>query len=153
MKIKIEFDDSIDEEEVIIRCNELSDKIQNIQRTLSELNGTVNSLVFYKHETEFYLSLDQILFFETGSDGVSAHTLNDIFQTRYKLYELEELLPGYFMRISKSAILNTRKVYSISRNLTASSLVEFQNSHKQVYVSRNYYKPLKNKLEERRISK
>lgn len=86
MKIKIEFDDSIDEEEVIIRCNELSDKIQNIQRTLSELNGTVNSLVFYKHETEFYLSLDQILFFETGSDGVSAHTLNDIFQTRYKLY-------------------------------------------------------------------
>ena len=118
MKIKIEFDDSIDEEEVIIRCSELSDKIQNIQRTLSELNGTVNSLVFYKHETEFYLSLDQILFFETGSDGVSAHTLNDIFQTRYKLYELEELLPGYFMRISKSAYIVRR----LQRSLTLTFL-------------------------------
>jgi DNA-binding LytR/AlgR family response regulator len=67
------------------------------------------------------------------------------------LYELEELLPGFFMRISKSAILNTNQVYAINRNLAASSVIEFRNTHKQVYVSRNYYKPLKNKLEEKRI--
>lgn len=65
-------------------------------------------------------------------------------------YELEEFLPRYFMRISKSTILNTNKVYSIQRNLTASSVIEFQNTHKQIYVSRYYYKPLKNKLEEKR---
>lgn len=32
------------------------------------------------------------------------HTAVDIYETDYKLYELEQLLPGYFMRISKSAI-------------------------------------------------
>ncbi len=64
----------------------------------------------------------------------------------HKLYELEELLPRAFIRISKSAILNSSKVYSIARNLTASSRVEFFGSHKAVFVSRNYYKLLKDKI-------
>lgn len=77
--------------------------------------------------------------------------VKEIYQTRYKLYELEELLPGQFMRVSKSAILNTSHVYSITKNLSSSSVVQFRNTHKQVYVSRMYYKPLKCKLEEKRI--
>ena len=70
--------------------------------------------------------------------------------TIYKLYELEEFLPGYFMRVSKSTILNTNHIYSITRSISSSSKVEFQNTHKQVYVSRYYYKPLKIKLLEKR---
>ncbi|OYO43052.1 hypothetical protein CG709_20430 [Lachnotalea glycerini] len=49
-------------------------------------------------------------------------------------------------------MLNVNQIYSISRNLTASSIVQFQNTHKQVYVSRYYYKLLKQKLEEKRMS-
>lgn len=105
----------------------------------------------YRGNTEYYLTLDEILFFETDSDGINAHTRDNIYQTKYKLYELEELLPGSFMRISKSAIVNTSHIYSISRNLTASSVVAFADTHKQVYVSRYYYKPLINKLEEKRL--
>ena len=96
--------------------------------------------------------MDEILFFETDSDGINAHTRDNIYQTKYKLYELEELLPGSFMRISKSAIVNTSHIYSISRNLTASSVVAFADTHKQVYVSRYYYKPLINKLEEKEVT-
>ena len=73
-----------------------------------------------------------------------------MYQVKYRLYELEEFLPGHFLRISKSTILNTEKVYAIRRNLTASSEVEFQNTHKQVFVSRAYYKSLRHKLEEKR---
>lgn len=105
---------------------------------------------FTKGERQYYLSLEEILFFETEGGSVAAHTAQDVFQTRLKLYELEEILPRHFMRISKSSILNTRLVYAINRNLTSSSVVEFQNSHKQVYVSRNYYKTLIDRLEEKR---
>ena len=108
-------------------------------------------MLLFKNETEYYLNLDDILFFETGIQGIEAHTIDNIFQTKFKLYELEEILPRFFMRISKSAILNTNQVYAINRNLAASSVIEFRHTHKQVYVSRNYYKPLKNKLEEKRI--
>lgn len=56
------------------------------------------------------------------------------------------------MRVSKSTILNLNHIYSITKNLTASSIVEFINTHKQVYISRYYYKPLKCRLEEKRKS-
>ena len=80
-----------------------------------------------------------------------AHTENSIFETRKKLYELEDILGASFLRISKSAIVNMNKIYAIRRNLTASSEISFQGTHKQIYVSRTYYKVLKQKLEEKRL--
>ena len=77
--------------------------------------------------------------------------LVDAYKAKYKLYELEETLPRFFMRVSKSTILNTNHIFSIDRNLTASSVVAFTGTHKQVYVSRYYYKPLISKLEEKRL--
>ena len=35
------------------------------------------------------MPLDEIIFFETESKEVRAHTRNDMFETEYKLYELE----------------------------------------------------------------
>lgn len=152
MKIRIELDETLQEEEVIIRCRSLSEQVQQIQRAISDSITSKNKMEFTKGERQYFLPLDDILFFETDGGMVAAHTTQDMFQTRLKLYELEEILPGHFMRISKSSILNTNLVYAISRNLTASSVVEFQSSHKQVYVSRNYYKALIRKLEEKRTT-
>lgn len=151
MKIRIEIDENIAEEEVVIRCPEMTDTVAAVQRAVRDAVSTSGKLPFYKGSTEYYLSLDEILFFETDETGIGAHTKDEIFQTRYKLYELEDILPGYFMRISKSAIINTNHIYSINRNLTASSVVAFCDTHKQVYVSRYYYKPLISKLEEKRL--
>ena len=153
MKIKIEIDESLSEDEVLIRCRGLTEQVTEIQKAVSEVVNTSKRFVFYRGNTEYYLALEEILFFETDGDGINAHTRDNIYQTKYKLYELEDLLPGCFMRISKSSIVNTNHIYSISRNLTASSVVAFAGTHKQVYVSRYYYKPLVNKLEEKRIRK
>ena len=81
---------------------------------------------------------------------VQAHTADRLYLTDRKLYELEESLPGSFMRISKSTIVNLDHIYSITRNLTASSIVEFYGTAKKVYVSRNYYKALTERLGEKR---
>lgn len=151
MKIRIEIDDNLIEDEVVIRCSNLTDQIASVQRAVSDVVNASRKFTFYKDSTEYYLELDEILFFETGDNGISAHTRDDIYQTKYKLYELEDILPGFFMRVSKSAILNTNHIYSINRNLTASSVVAFERTHKQVYVSRYYYKPLISKLEEKRL--
>ena len=151
MKIKIEIEESLEEDEVLIRCRELTEEVSAIQKAVSEVTGAVQKFTFYKGNTEYYLSLNEILFFETDGNGISAHTKADAYQTKYKLYELEDVLPGFFMRVSKSTILNTNHIYSIDRNLTASSVVAFFGTHKQVYVSRYYYKPLISKLEEKRL--
>ncbi len=151
MKIKIEIEESLEEDEVLIRCRELTEEVSAIQKAVSEVTGAAQKFTFYKGNTEYYLSLNEILFFETDETGISAHTKTDAYQTKYKLYELEDVLPGFFMRVSKSTILNTNHIYSIDRNLTASSVVAFFGTHKQVYVSRYYYKPLISKLEEKRL--
>ncbi|RDU21973.1 LytTR family DNA-binding domain-containing protein [Anaerosacchariphilus polymeriproducens] len=150
MKVRIDIDEKLQEEEVIIRCRKLDEKAQKVYDTLVDVTKESRHLMLYKENTEYYLPLDCILFFETTEHVISAHTVDNIYQTDYRLYELEEILPGCFMRVSKSTILNLNHIYSITRNLTASSVVQLMNTHKQVYVSRYYYKPLKCRLDEKR---
>lgn len=150
MKISIEVDNKIKENEVIIRCSEISKDVKKIQTMLNDMLLHEKQIIFYRGDAEYYLSLEEILFFETEGNSIGAHTIDNIYNVKYKLYELEEFLPGYFMRVSKSTILNTNHIYSITRRISSSSKVEFQNTYKQVYVSRYYYKPLKIKLLEKR---
>lgn len=152
MKVRIDINDNLKEEEIIIRCSKLDDRIKMVYETLSDISKESKHLILYKGDVEYYIPLDNILFFETADNCIRAHTVDNVFKTTYRLYELEELLPGYFMRVSKSTILNLNHIYSISHNLTASSEVQFMNTHKQVYVSRYYYKSLKCRLEEKRKS-
>ena len=133
----------------MIRCRELDNTVQKIQQYIAQACQSAN-MIFYKGGTEYYLPLDSILFFETSPNGIDAHTAGDVFQTRHKLYELEALLPLRFIRVSKSTILNVDHIYSIDRSLTSAACIQFTQSHKQVYVSRSYYKALKIRIEERR---
>lgn len=150
MKIRIEVDSTISEDEVVIKCRELNDSVKNIQSKLIDILSENTNIVFLKDDVEYYLSLEEILFFETDVNRICAHTVDNVYSVKYKLYELEELLPRYFIRVSKSTILNINHIYSITTSLSSSRKVEFQNTHKQVYVSRYYYKPLKIKLSERK---
>lgn len=148
MKVRIEIADDLTESEIIIRCREIDEEIGRLQRTISETASARQQMLCYQNEKEFYLPLQKILFFETSENRIEAHTVEDVFTVRHRLYELEEFLPSYFLRVSKSTILNSKEVYSITKSLTASSLVEFRGTHKKVYVSRNYYKALKTMLDE-----
>ena len=149
LKIRIEMFEGV-QEEVVIRCREITPEIIRLQQLLSGNSDRSNQFLVYKGDTEYYLNVNDIIFFETEGNAVMAHTKNDMYETRRKLYELEELLGGRFQRISKSAIVNVDKVYSIKRNVTSSSAIEFQGTHKQIYVSRAYYKVSREKLEEKR---
>ena len=149
LRIRIEMSEGV-QEEVVIRCREITPEIIRLQQLLSGDSDRSNQFLLYKGDTEYYLNVNDIIFFETEGNAVMAHTKNDMYETRRKLYELEELSGGRFQRISKSAIVNVDKVYSIKRNVTSSSAIEFQGTHKQIYVSRAYYKVLREKLEEKR---
>jgi len=149
MKIRIEISEQNTEDEIIIRCNQMTSQIQRIQDFVREQASRIPNLTFYKDNQSYFFPLQDILFFETDSEVVYAHTAKDAFRIKLRLYELEELLPHPFMRVSKSTIVNTMHIFTISRNLTSSTLIEFRNSHKQVYVSRHYYKSFMQRLNER----
>ena len=147
MKIRIEIDKDQDEE-IIIRCKNIDERINSIQKFI-ESESVNKKIKLFKDNMEYYIDLKSILFFETNDLFVSAHTVDNVFQIKHKLYELEKTLPNYFIRVSKSTILNVNHIYSIDRNITSSSTVIFNKTHKKVYVSRMYYKLLKQKMEGR----
>lgn len=151
MRIKIEIEENLTEDEVVIRCSSLNESVIAIQKNIAEAVSGRQQIMVMKGDKEYWLLLTEILFLETTENQVAVHSANQIFYTRLKLYELEELLPSVFMRVSKSAIVNTEKVRSIKKNITGASEVEFENCHKMAYVSRSYLKPFMGRMEERQL--
>lgn len=149
MKVHIEVVDGLAEDEVTIRCGRVDASIRRIHQFVLEEAKARCEITFYKQNQEYYFPLEEVLFFETEGEHVFAHTAADAYLVKYRLYELEQMLPRGFARAAKSTIVNLRQVYSITRNLTASSLVQFTGSHKQVYASRYYYRELRQRLQER----
>ena len=94
MKVKIEVVEGIEEDEVVIRCGSLNDSVVSLQNYLSKQNDGKRCLALAEGETEFFIPMGDICFFETQGREIRAHTADKIFVCGYKLYELEELLPG-----------------------------------------------------------
>jgi len=149
VKLRIEITEGSVEDEVVIRCGRVDENVQKLQEFISALSAP--KLTFYKGTQEYYLPLESILFFETDGEQVFAHTANEAFRVKRRLYELEDLLPRTFIRAAKGTIVNTSHIYAINRSLTASSQVRFAGTHKQIYVSRHYYNTLKEKMNERNV--
>ena len=151
MKLKTEICD-VDETEIIIRCSGRTEKIKNLEMMLESWLLQSSELVLTLDDTEYYVPKKDILFFETENGKVTAHTSSRVFYTDYKLYELEKLMPPTFIRVSKSCILNVDAVSAIHHNITGASEVIFKRGDKKVFVSRAYYKMLKDKIYEMRFN-
>lgn len=148
MKVRIELDPEMDEPEMIIRAPRLTEDVARLQQLILEQKMT--PLTFYKDRSEYFVDVSEILFFETDGEKIYGHTKEEAYEVRQKLYELEEILPIAFCRISKSTIVNTKQIYSIEKSFSGTSTVNFYQTHKQVHVSRHYFQLLKERLKEMR---
>lgn len=148
MKVRIELDPQMDEPEMIIRAPQLTEEVARLQQLILEQKMT--PLTFYKDRSEYFVDVSEILFFETDGEKIYGHTREEAYEVRQKLYELEEILPIAFCRISKSTIVNAKQIYSIEKSFSGTSTVNFYQTHKQVHVSRHYYQLLKERLKEMR---
>lgn len=151
MKLRIELVDENDQPEIIVRCHARDAKVQLLENALATLLDTDAEMVLTLGDTEYYVPRRDILFFETMDNKVAAHTKDNMYYTAHRLLELETIMPTSFVRASKSCIINAHAVSAISRNLTGASLVSFRETDKVVYVSRAYYKALREKIHELRF--
>ncbi|WP_261810194.1 LytTR family DNA-binding domain-containing protein [Levilactobacillus humaensis] len=145
MKIRVEVDDQLAEPEITIRTP-VDVGVDQLVTAIQGVGATATRMTFSQRGENYQVILRDVLFFEAADHQVMVHTSTEVFSTRQRLYELEETLPASFRRVSKSAILNCDQVFSLTKSVTG-NLVKFQNSHKQLYVSRRFYKGLKEALE------
>ena len=132
MKVKLDINPDHQETEVTISAPEMNDQIQELYRLLQN-QEKIPQIEGFKDRVSYYLNLAD----------------RDAYQVKYKLYELEDILGANYMRVSKSTILNLNQIYAITRSIS-NCQVKFQDSYKVVYVSRHYYRDLRNRLDERR---
>lgn len=154
MKITIEIDTTIPDLEVVLRTPHFDEQVAKLQAAIqtfdtSQAHELMSLITYLKDDTEYYFNNAEVLFFETDGRDVYAHTNDDAYLVKQRLYELEQRLQPTFMRISKSALLNVHAVYGLTRTVTGAT-VGFQNSPKIAFVSRRYFKELKERLEEER---
>ena len=65
---------------------------------------------------------------------------------RLRLYELDESLGAYFSRISKSMIVNLKKIKCVRSELSGRMEATLLNDEK-ITISRTYVKEIKRRLE------
>ena len=149
VKVKLELDPDQKETEITIHAGQLTPEIERIYQQLQMDSDHPDQIEGMMDNTSYYLSINDILFFETDDKQVMANTTRNAYFVKYKLYELENLLGGQFMRISKSTILNLDQIYAITKSIS-NCQIKFHDSYKTVYVSRRYYRDLNDRLKERR---
>ena len=150
MRLKTEISADSDEE-IVIRCKERTEKITALEGLIQSALQQSSELVLYIDNAEHYVEKNSILFFEAYDNKVYAHTVGNMYRTDSKLFELEQQLPPYFARVSKSVIANIRQISSLKRELTGNGELCFKNSEKKTYFSRSYHKQLKEKIQEIRL--
>lgn len=150
MKIRIKTDDTIDEIQINIQAPADTPNLKQLKELLKQWDEGSLLIIGKRRGSEHRLTVSEILFFQTDDHQVYAHTNNQMFQVDQRLYELEKQLPKQFVRVAKSAIINLDKLDTLTHSLTE-RVVTFQHSSKEIFVSRRYYKSLKQQLNDRSL--
>ena len=136
MKIFVKDKLNLSETEVEIRCRERDEEVERILESVRSLEDTLMGEKENGDKTPVYIS--RVLYFEAVDRNVFAYTTSDFYRVRYTLTDIEEdLEKSYFVRISKSVIVNLRAVKKISPEDARRLKLQLRNGE-WVVVSRNY---------------
>ena len=142
MKVKLENVLTEEEESALIRVREVTD---NIKSAVDMLENNCRSLSAVKDNETYMVRTDKIYYVESVDKRSYIYTKENCYETKYRLYELEELLNADFFRCSKALIVHVRKIRSVHSEFNGRMNAELLNGE-LIVISRNYVKDLKRKL-------
>lgn len=143
MKITIQDIPEGEEDEIIIRCREID---EGLLKMIHALKAGRDKLTVSKEGKLFQIKPASVYYFEAVDNRTFAYLESEVYEIRFRLYELEERLMGTdFFRATKSTIINLSKVESLSPAFSGRFEVCMKNGEKLI-VSRQYVPILKKKL-------
>lgn len=143
MKITIVEPADGEEDEIIIRCRNMDERTLKL---IYALKAGQDKLTGVRDGKYFQIAPKEIYYFEAVDNKVFLYLEKDVYETKQKLYELEEQFEGTdFFRASKSCIVNLAKVRSVSPAFNGRFEALMKNGER-VMISRQYVPILKAKL-------
>lgn len=143
MKITIQDIKPGEEEEIIVRCRNLDEALLRMIRELKIGRG---KFTVTDNDKIRQIDAGDIYYFEAVDNKVFLYLEQDVFEVRYKLYEIEaEYENTDFFRASKSVIINLSKVRQFAPDFGGRFEVQMMNGEKLI-ISRQYVPVLKKRL-------
>ena len=145
MKLTINTDDRITETEIIINCNRMSDDIEKLIHTIRMFEM---KFVGRKDGQQYFIDIANIIYIESTDKRTFFYTLTEVYESPFKLYELEEKLADQnFLRASKNCLFNLNHIQALKSDLEQRLQLTMEGGIK-IIVSRQYSSVVKAKLED-----
>lgn len=143
MKIFININPELSDTELTINCSGLTTEIENI---IAALRMVDNQLTVIRDGEAHILDISRIAYIETVDRRTIVYTEDDCYESKLKLYEIEEKLCSVgFLRISKSCIVRLKYIRSLKADLDRRIRITLENGE-QLIASRQYADELKKRL-------
>ena len=139
MKIKVKIMPELDETEIIIQSKEMTSEIKNIERFISLYDL---SLSVKKDDRNYSLSPTDIYYIDAIDHDVFVYTKDEVYETSYKLYQLEEMYPSILLRVNKNTLINHKMIHSFKTSINGRMEAELKNKDR-IVISRMYVPKLK----------
>ena len=143
MKIFINIDPKLTDTEIIINCGSLTAETESI---ITALRMADNQLTVIRDGETYILDISKIAYIETVDRRTFVYTENDCYESKLKLYEMDDRLCGSnFLRISKSCIVRLKYIRSLKADFDRRIRITLENGE-QLIASRQYAYELKKRL-------
>ncbi len=143
MKITIDIDEAVKETEIKIHCNQLTADIENIIATLRILN---QQMLVTRDGENYLLDVNKVSYVEALERKTFVYTEDAVYESKLKLYEMEErLCQSGFFRVSKSCLVHLKFIKSLKNDIERKIRLTMKNGE-QIMVSRQYAEEMKKRL-------
>lgn len=140
MKVIIQVDPELKEETVEFHVRNVTEDISRFAEMIEKSDRVLTGID--TQDRIVILHPEDIVAIHAEKKWCRIFTDKADFGCRKRLYEIDELLGPGFMRISKSILVNARKIESVEAVFNGMMLLHMKNGSKE-YVSRIYLPVLK----------
>lgn len=141
MKVKIEISDT-EKPYAVIYTNEIT---QEIQRAVSLLDMKSDIITANDGEKIIVIEPQKIYMIRVENSETIIYCEDKQYRSKKRLYELILLLGGDFIQISKSAVVNLKKIDCVEPSFSGMMKLFLKNKQSE-YISRKYLPAFKRHL-------
>lgn len=144
MKIEILVDENATDLNISVTCKQLTPDIEKMLATLRMMN---HQLMAKKNKEAYLLDITQVIYIESVDRKCFVYTSDEMYETDFRLYELEQRLEEYgFFRVSKSFLIHLQNVQSLKAEINRKIRITMSNGE-QIIASRQYTDELKKRMD------
>ncbi|HEM6120058.1 TPA: LytTR family transcriptional regulator [Streptococcus suis] len=143
--MKLAISPDIVEDLVTIEAQVMSEQITNLVAYVQNLDKQRSSLTVKKGEQVYLLEHEEIVRLYLEDRLLQVETVENVYTSNLRLYQVKEDLPANFLQISQSEIIHIKQLDHLK--LTSNGLVKLVMKNGSVtYSSRRYLKVIKERL-------